>query len=238
MEHSPAHTFPPYHWLSGSPGRLGSSPSARLFSGTPWWHGLSVAADGAFALTSDGRITLWNLAAERITGYPASEVVGRRCCDVFVARDASGERFCPSICRSPFLNKSREPIESFDLQVQSKGGRQIWLNMSTVVLPITEAHGPRFIRMFRDVTAVKDVLALVRNRLAGTPANDDRLGRLTRRETEILRLMVSGATNRALAERLHVSPATIRNHTHHIFEKLQVPNRLAAVALALGQFLI
>ena len=92
--------------------------------------------------------------------------------------------------------------------------------------------------MFRDVTAVKDVLALVRNRLAGTPTDDDRLGRLTRRETEILRLMVSGATNRALADRLHVSPATIRNHTHHIFEKLRVPNRLAAVALALGQFLV
>ncbi len=50
--------------------------------------------------------------------------------------------------------------------------------------------------------------------------------------------MVSGATNRALADRLHVSPATIRNHTHHIFEKLGVPNRLAAVALALGQFLV
>ena len=169
---------------------------------------------------SDGRITLWNPAAERITGYRASEVLGRRCCDVFVARDARGERFCPALCRSLLLNKRGEPVESFDLQVSSKGGRQIWLNMSTVVLPVTDAHGPRFIRMFRDVTAVKDVLALVRNRLAGTPADDDRLGRLTRREAEILRLMVSGATNRALADRLHVSPATIRNHTHHIFAKL------------------
>jgi DNA-binding CsgD family transcriptional regulator len=55
---------------------------------------------------------------------------------------------------------------------------------------------------------------------------------------EILRLMVSGATNRALAERLHISPATIRNHTHHIFEKLGVPNRLAAVTLALSQFML
>jgi DNA-binding NarL/FixJ family response regulator len=49
--------------------------------------------------------------------------------------------------------------------------------------------------------------------------------------------MVSGATNRALAEQLHVSPATIRNHTHNIFEKLGVPNRLAAVVLAFGQFM-
>jgi len=47
--------------------------------------------------------------------------------------------------------------------------------------------------------------------------------------------MSSGATYRALAERLHVSPATVRNHTHHIFEKLGVPNRPAAVTLALSQ---
>ena len=50
--------------------------------------------------------------------------------------------------------------------------------------------------------------------------------------------MASGATNRALAERLHLSPATVRNHTHNIFEKLGVPNRLTAVTLALRQFLI
>lgn len=72
----------------------------------------------------------------------------------------------------------------------------------------------------------------------GTPTERDRISQLTRRETEILRLMGSGATNRALAERLHVSPATVRNHTHNIFEKLGVPNRLAAVTLALSQLLI
>ena len=64
------------------------------------------------------------------------------------------------------------------------------------------------------------------------------MNRLTRREVEVLRLMASGATNRALAERLHVSPATIRNHTHNIFEKLGVVNRLAAVTHAMSQLLI
>jgi DNA-binding NarL/FixJ family response regulator len=107
--------------------------------------------------------------------------------------------------------------------------------MSTIVLPAAGARAPRVIRMFRDVTALKNFLALIRQRLTGAPGTEDPVGRLTRREGEILRLMVSGATNRALAERLHISPATIRNHTHHIFEKLGVPNRLAAVTLVLGQ---
>jgi PAS domain S-box-containing protein len=197
-----------------------------------------AAADGALALTGDGRIMAWNLAAARITGYAADEVLRRRCCDVFVARDAKGDRFCSASCRLLGQIRNGEPVETFDVQTTSKAGRPIWLNMSTVVLPVADAAVPRVIRMFRDVTAVKDVLALVRHRLAGTPPKDDSIGRLTRREVEVLRLIASGATNRALAQRLHVSPATIRNHTHNIFEKLGVPNRLIAATYAISQFLI
>jgi PAS domain S-box-containing protein len=189
-------------------------------------------------MRSDGGIALWNPAAERITGYMAADVLGRRCCDVFAGRDFGGAPLCSSSCRPLTQIKNAEPVETFDLQTRSRGGRPIWLNMSTVVLPGRDTKGVRGIRMFRDTTAVKDLLALIRNRLVGTPIERDRISQLTRRETEILRLMGSGATNRALAERLHVSPATVRNHTHNIFEKLGVPNRMAAVTLALSQLLI
>lgn len=212
---------------------LGSGRSVKRSEGVAWWHAFFNAADGAFATLSDGRITFWNPAAERITGYKVGEVLGRRCCEVFVLHEAVGGRPCTSSCRSAILNKASEPIESFDLQISAKGGRLIWLNMSTVVPPVTDAHGPRVIRMFREVTAVRDILALIRNRLAEPPASEDVLGRLTRREAEILRLLISGASNRMLADRLHISPATVRNHTHNIFAKLGVRNRLAAVTLLL-----
>jgi PAS domain S-box-containing protein len=214
--------------------RLEPNPADGIF----WWRGLVAAADGAFALTGDGRIALWNLAAARITGYEAHEVLRRSCCDVFVGRNAKGDRFCSASCRLLGQVRTGEPVETFDLQTTSKAGRAIWLNMSTVVLPVADAQVPHVIRTFRDITAVKDVLALIRHRLAGPPATDDPIGRLTRREVEVLRFMASGATNRALAQRLHVSPATIRNHTHNIFEKLGVPNRLAAVTYAISQLLI
>ena len=226
------------HRVSASSLDTAPSPQPNPVDGIFWWHGLVAAADGAFALTGDGRITLWNLAAARIMGYEADEVLRRRCCDVFVSRDAKGDRFCAASCRLLGQIGNGEPIETFDLQTTSKAGRPIWLNMSTVVLPVADAKVPRVIRTFRDITAVKDVLALIRHRLAGTPAKDDPIGRLTRREVEVLRLMASGATNRALAQRLHVSPATIRNHTHNIFEKLGVPNRLAAATYAISQLLI
>ena len=203
----------------------------------PWCRSISAAADGAFAATSDGRIVLWNLSAERILGYRAEEVLGLHCCDVFASRDSDRELSCPRTCRLCAPIKTGEPIETVDLPAKTKGGREIWLNMSTLVLPVTSRRDYRVIRMFRDVTAVKDVLALIRDRLIGTPSTKDPLGRLTRRETEVLHLMASGATNRMLATRLHLSPATVRNHTHNIFEKLGVPNRVAAITCAISQFL-
>jgi PAS domain S-box-containing protein len=203
-----------------------------------WRRGLATAADGTYATASDGRIALWNLAAERIMGYGAAEVLGRPCCDVFASRDSDGEPFCSRTCRLRVLIKSGEPVESFDLQTHTRGGRPIWLNVSTVVMPVTSSRDYRVIRMFRDVTAVKDMLALIRDRLTGTPTEQDPVGRLTRREAEILRLMASGATNRMLAIRLNVSTATVRNHTHNIFEKLGVHTRVAAVMSAISQFMI
>jgi len=53
-----------------------------------------------------------------------------------------------------------------------------------------------------------------------------------RNEIEILRLMAAGANTKVLAERLHVSPATVRNHAQNIFAKLDVHSRLEAVAWA------
>jgi len=56
---------------------------------------------------------------------------------------------------------------------------------------------------------------------------------LTRRELEVLGLLASGATNRAIAEKLVLSERTIDRHVSNIFAKLGVNNRSAATALAI-----
>jgi DNA-binding CsgD family transcriptional regulator len=55
---------------------------------------------------------------------------------------------------------------------------------------------------------------------------------LTKREREILELVAVGEHTRTIADRLCISPATVRNHLQHIFEKLGAHSRLQAVALA------
>lgn len=53
---------------------------------------------------------------------------------------------------------------------------------------------------------------------------------LTKRERQILQLVATGMSNRAIAERLSRSELTVQNHVHAIFKKLGVRNRAAAVA--------
>jgi signal transduction histidine kinase/DNA-binding CsgD family transcriptional regulator len=55
---------------------------------------------------------------------------------------------------------------------------------------------------------------------------------LTNREREVLRLLVDGATNRAIADKLSVSIETVKSHVHHIMQKLQVKDRTQAAVLA------
>ena len=59
-----------------------------------------------------------------------------------------------------------------------------------------------------------------------------RLDQLSDRETAVLAGVARGATNRELAESLHVSEATIKSHVGSIFSKLGVRDRVAAIVYA------
>ena len=60
----------------------------------------------------------------------------------------------------------------------------------------------------------------------------DRPDPLTERETEILRLMASGFSNKEIANSLHVAEGTIKNHVSNILSKLGVRDRTRAVLKA------
>ena len=57
-------------------------------------------------------------------------------------------------------------------------------------------------------------------------------GLLSRREREVLELIVLGKTDRQIADELYISRITVSNHVVHILDKLDVPNRTAAAMLA------
>ena len=71
---------------------------------------------------------------------------------------------------------------------------------------------------------------------AGTPGGD--AGSLTRRETEVLRLVALGHTNAEIADSLHLSIRTVETHRANIQAKLKVSRRADLVRCALERRLI
>ena len=65
------------------------------------------------------------------------------------------------------------------------------------------------------------------------PAED-----LTDRERDVLRLMIDGLSNNEIAEKLIISPSTVKYHIGNIYTKLDVDSRVAAVSIAIQRELI
>jgi two-component system, NarL family, nitrate/nitrite response regulator NarL len=66
--------------------------------------------------------------------------------------------------------------------------------------------------------------------LADSQAHDPSISALTHREFEIIELVDQGHSNKEIARRLRIGPATVKNHVHKILEKLHVHRRAEAAA--------
>jgi DNA-binding CsgD family transcriptional regulator len=100
-----------------------------------------------------------------------------------------------------------------------------WLEAQTHELPATRqpllVDGPRA-RLAVSLVGSGTLLLREESRAGTSP--------LTAREREILGLVSEGATNGEIAERLWITPGTVRKHLEHVYAKLGVRNRTAAAA--------
>jgi NarL family two-component system response regulator LiaR len=56
---------------------------------------------------------------------------------------------------------------------------------------------------------------------------------LTERETDVLRLLAQGKTNKEIARELHIAEQTVKTHVSHVLNKLEVPSRTQAALYAM-----
>ena len=76
--------------------------------------------------------------------------------------------------------------------------------------------------------------------LAGSDSEDheEKLKQLTKRELEIIKLIVKEYSSAEIAEQLFISLGTVETHRHNIFKKLQVKNSIGVVKFALKYNLV
>jgi non-specific serine/threonine protein kinase len=77
------------------------------------------------------------------------------------------------------------------------------------------------------------ILAAVSERTTPLPSDSAAPHGLTRREIEVLRLLVEGLSDREIAERLFISPHTVMRHVANVLNKLGVSSRTAAATWAM-----
>lgn len=94
---------------------------------------------------------------------------------------------------------------------------------------LKDARRGELVRAVADLVAGRPVLTAAALAVLAHRRTEQQL---TDREQEALRLIASGLTNGAAASRMHVGEATIKTHLNHVFAKLGVNDRAAAVRVA------
>ncbi|HZI28015.1 MAG TPA: LuxR C-terminal-related transcriptional regulator [Gemmatimonadaceae bacterium] len=204
---------------------------------------LEQTADAAYTVTERGEICSWNRASERLFGYPASEVLGRHIEDVFDAFDSLGTEplvgGAESAVRDPHTSSRRIP--HFDLDVRTRSGARLWVNVSTIVFDNRRTGRRLLVRLARDITQRRLNTALltrmleVARQVVAVPEETSQqvpVETLTKNERQILQLFAEGNTSATIARTLGISAQTLRNHLHHINRKLHTRSRLEAVTHA------
>lgn len=210
---------------------------------------LEHTADAAYTVTTDGEICSWNRAAELLLGYSANEVLHLNIDDVLKARDAMGTQALAGGSDATTRNwqEATGGVPNFDLEVQTRTSKKMWVNVSTIVFNNSRTGRQLFVRLMHDVDKrhrteqlVKRITEVARELvlLSESATSLAPVTPLSDQERRILALFAEGNDPGTIAATLNISAQTLRNHLHHINRKLRTHNRLEAVTHAQRRGLI
>ncbi len=208
---------------------------------------LERTADAAFAVTREGQICSWNQAAERLFGYSSADVLNRACYEVLDGHGALGTQVCIGDCSVQQCAAQKLGIPDFDLEVKTRSGERLWVNISTLVFEEPRRNRRLVVHLARDISRrrrseellakmleiSKEMVAVADHNIRAAPVSP-----LTEQEQRILRLFAKAKNSSEIARELGITLPTLRNHLHSINEKLRTHNRLEAVMHAMQRGLI
>lgn len=112
---------------------------------------INSISEGVFTVDKDCRITSFNRSAERITGFKASEAIGKHCFDVFRTE------VCHRQCALKDTLKTHNPIENVRVSIITRDGRELPISVTTTMLKNEKDEIIGAVEFFRDITEI-DIL--------------------------------------------------------------------------------
>jgi PAS domain S-box-containing protein len=208
---------------------------------------LESTADAAYVIDETGFFHSWNRAAEELFGYASSEVVNQACWELVRGRGAMQAPICTDSCQVIKCAVANRDVPNFDMQIRHRSGEWAWVNVSVVRFRDQRSDRLYVIHLLRSIEHRKQaeqltlqVLAATKqlHQLDGRPIASEPISPLTGQERKILRLLAEGKRPSDVESELRISQRTVRNHMHHVNQKLRTSNRLEAVLHAVRAGLI
>lgn len=112
---------------------------------------LDSIADGVFTVDLEWRITSFNRAAEKITGIPRAEAIGRLCSDVFRTS------VCETDCILRKTIDTKQPIINKHIDITNAGGKRVPISVSTAVFQDEKGNIIGGVETFRDLSTVEEL---------------------------------------------------------------------------------
>ncbi len=112
---------------------------------------LEALTEGVFTVDLNWRITSFNRAAERITGIPRVEAIGRHCFEVFRAD------ICETDCVLRRTMETQHPLSNVPVHVYRADKRRIPINVSTTLLRDEEDRVIGGVETFEDMSTIREL---------------------------------------------------------------------------------
>lgn len=192
--------------------------------------------DPVFITDRHNRIAAWNRSAEALLGYTAQEAVGACCAELMGGCDGWGNRYCSENCPLVGMAGRGEVVRHFDLCFVAKDRHPVLAEVVILQLAAPPPHHFYLMHILKPTAAPAagaEPGGIPRPAMQNARESPDaRARRLSQREVEILGLIAAGRTTPEIADFLHISALTVRNHTQKILDKLEVHSKAEAVAFA------
>lgn len=196
----------------------------RLLETEPQFQIIGEASDGVEAVqlvqSKNPDILLLDLAMPQMPGLEA-------------LRELARQRTTTRVILLTAAIEKRQILEALQI-----GARGVVMKDAATQILLKAIHAVMHGEFWVDREPVKDAVQYLREH-AGQPSNEKAKSYgLTRREIEILGTIVSGLSNKEIAQKFSLSEDTVKHHLTNIFDKVGVSSRLELALFAINNRLI